>query len=114
MDAIAIDWLSEEPPTKEGTTERCRQQGPLTTGAASSVAIPIAGVPAMGEVFVTFIISTNPCRLVFGDANVAAATANSALHPVGKYRYRICNLTSNFRHIQQTGAGAIDFWISSR
>lgn len=116
MSSSAIeDFVAEEPPTQLGSGDMCEQQGPYTSGAASSAAIPIAHIPTpYGEAFVTFVIATNPVRFNFGDANVAAATANSAALPVGKHRLRITAKTSYFRHIQQTGAGTFDVWRSSR
>ena len=113
-------WASEEPATERGVSgpaaanDICEQQGPLTSGASSSAAIPILHVPAEGETFVTFLITGNPVRMNFGTAAVAAADTNSPIYPVGKHRFRIKGERRWFRHLQQTGAGTIDFWVSTR
>lgn len=113
-------WASEEAATQRGGSgptaggDICEQQGPLTSGAASSSVITILHVPSLGETFVTFMISGNAVRMNFGDANVAAADTNSPLYPIGKYRFRIKGERPCFRHIQQTGAGEISFWVSTR
>ena len=107
--AVAI---GTSPPGVKGTTDRNAQQGPLTSGAASSAAIEILGVPAMGESMVTFIITGNPVRMNFGGAGVAAADSNSPILPVGVHHFRVPYGFRYFRHLQQTGAGTIDFWVS--
>lgn len=113
-------WASKEPATQRGgsgptaTGDLCEQQGPLTSGAASSAAIQILHVPAIGEVFVTFMISGNAVRMNFGPAGVAAADTNSPIYPVGEHRFRITADRMFFRHLQVTGAGEISFWVSSR
>lgn len=112
--AILVSWACEEPPTVKGSGDMCEQQGPYTSGAASSAAIPIAHIPTQGEAFVLFVIAGNPVRFNFGPAGVVAADANSAALPIGKHKLRITAVTSFFRHIQQTGAGTFDVWRCSR
>lgn len=114
MSAIIEDWVSEEPPTTKASGDMCEQQGPLTTGAASSAVQTIAHVPTLGECFVTFTLSGNAARFNFGDATVAAADANSALLPAGRHRLRITAATKCFRVIQETGAASLSWWRSSR
>jgi len=102
------------PALEKGGGGKGAQQGPLTTGASSSAAIQITGVPTpFGEVLVTFIISTNPVRMNFGGSGVAAADSNSPIYPPGVYQFRITAGNSYFRHLQQTGAGTIDYWVSN-
>lgn len=102
------------PPAAKGSGDRNEQQGPLTSGAASSAAIQIAHIPSgFGEALVTFIITGNPVRMNFGGSGVAAADSNSPIYPVGVHHLRITAGYSYFRHIQQTGAGTIDFWVSN-
>lgn len=114
-DQIITDWTQDEPPTTKGSGDVCEQQGPYTSGAASSAAIQIAHAPSgYGECFVTFIVSGNAVRMNFGNSAVAAADTNAVLFPIGKYRLRITSKTQYFRHIQVTGAGSIDVYRSSR
>jgi hypothetical protein len=107
-------FFCEEPPTVKGSDDRCAQQGPLASGAASTAATEILNIPVDGEAWVTFVVKTNPVFIHFGEANIAAADTNSAPLAVGKYRFRVQYRRRYFRVIQDTAAGSVSWWVSNR